>query len=223
MVGSMIVLVLLLGVTAGIMVGLLGIGGGLVLVPAMVYVLRMDQHLAQGTSLFILLPPIGLGALRQYWQTGNVDLRAGLYCVLGFVFGGWIGGRLAVPMPSWELKAIFGFFMMLSAILLWRKKSSSAEAAVAEETPSNPFIRAIGIVFIAGIAGFASGMVGIGGGTVLVPLLALFFGFSQHRAQGTSLVALIPPTGILAFLAYAKAGYVNWQTGFLLIPGVFLG
>jgi uncharacterized membrane protein YfcA len=213
--------VIFMGLGAGILVGLLGIGGGIVLVPAMVYLLHYDQHLAQGTSLFILLPPIGLGALRQYWTTGNVDLRAGLYCVIGFLFGGWIGGRLAVPMPSWELKAIFGFFMIISAILLWRKKTSSSDDTPANSSSS--LARAIGIVFIAGIAGFASGMVGIGGGTVLVPLLALFFGFSQHRAQGTSLVALIPPTGILAFLAYAKAGYVNWETGLLLIPGVFLG
>jgi hypothetical protein len=66
-------------------------------------------------------------------------------------------------------------------------------------------------------------MVGIGGGVLLVPLLGLFFGFSQHRAQGTSLIALIPPTGLLAFLAYAKAGYVSWESGFLLIPGVFVG
>jgi len=78
----MIVLVLLLGIIAGIMVGLLGIGGGIVLVPAMVHVLHMDQHLAQGTSLFILLPPIGLGALRQYWKAGNVDLRGGILCAL---------------------------------------------------------------------------------------------------------------------------------------------
>ena len=66
-------------------------------------------------------------------------------------------------------------------------------------------------------------MVGIGGGVLLVPLLGLLFGFGQHKAQGTSLVALIPPTGLLAFLLYAKAGYVSWPTGFLLIPGVFLG
>jgi uncharacterized membrane protein YfcA len=66
-------------------------------------------------------------------------------------------------------------------------------------------------------------MVGIGGGVLLVPLLGILFGFSQHRAQGTSLIALIPPTGLLAFLAYAKAGYVSWETGLLLIPGVFVG
>src|ERR1700747_2917791 len=79
-------------------------------------------------------------------------------------------------------------------------------------------------VLLAGLtAGIASGMFGIGGGVVLVPILGLMLGFSQHRAQGTSLVALIPPTGILAVMAYSKAGYVSWQTGLLLIPGVFLG
>jgi uncharacterized protein len=56
-----------------------------------------------------------------------------------------------------------------------------------------------------------------------VPFLALFFAFGQHRAQGTSLIALIPPTGALAFYAYARAGYVLWQVGLLLIPGVFVG
>src|SRR5260370_41672345 len=66
-------------------------------------------------------------------------------------------------------------------------------------------------------------MVVIGGGVLLVPLLGLLFGFGQHKAQGTSLVALIPPTGLLAFLLYAKAGYISWETGVLLIPGAFLG
>lgn len=66
-------------------------------------------------------------------------------------------------------------------------------------------------------------MVGIGGGVLLVPLLGLLFGFRQHRAQGTSLVTLIPPTGLLAFLTYAQAGDVSWKTGLLLIPGVFVG
>lgn len=58
---------------------------------------------------------------------------------------------------------------------------------------------------------------------LLVPFLALFFAFGQHRAQGTSLVALIPPTGLLAFLAYARADYVSWKIGLLLIPGVIVG
>lgn len=80
-----------------------------------------------------------------------------------------------------------------------------------------------GIFAIACVCGVASGMFGIGGGVLLVPLLALFFAFGQHRAQGTSLIALIPPTGVLALLAYSKEGFVSWKTGLLLIPGVFLG
>jgi uncharacterized protein len=84
-------------------------------------------------------------------------------------------------------------------------------------------IRDAGIFGAACFCGIASGLFGIGGGTLLVPFLALFFAFGQHRAQGTSLIALIPPTGALAFYAYAKAGYISWQTGLLLIPGVFVG
>lgn len=137
---------------------------------------------------------------------------------------GYVGGRIAVPLPSRNLRGIFGFFLILSAVLLWRKTRSSTKSTAAETSP-NPdgFARLAGITGVAAFCGVAAGMVGIGGGVLLVPLLGLLFGFSQHRAQGTSLVALIPPTGLLAFLAYAKAGYVSWQTGLLLIPGVFLG
>ncbi len=84
-------------------------------------------------------------------------------------------------------------------------------------------MRDAGIFAVACICGVASGMFGIGGGVLLIPLLGLLFAFSQHRAQGTSLIALIPPTGLLAFLAYNRAGYVSWRTGLLLVPGLFLG
>ncbi len=84
-------IILLLGLGVGVLVGLLGIGGGVALVPAMVYLLHMDQHMAQGTSLFILLPPIGLGALREYWKQGHVDLRAGILCALGMLLGAYAG------------------------------------------------------------------------------------------------------------------------------------
>ena len=71
--------------------------------------------------------------------------------------------------------------------------------------------------------GVLGGLFGVGGGILLVPLLVLLFDFDQHKAQGTSLVALVPPTGLLAFLGYARVGYVDWKTGLLLMPGVFLG
>lgn len=83
--------------------------------------------------------------------------------------------------------------------------------------------RSAGMLAAACVCGIAAGMFGVGGGALLVPLLALLFSFSQRRAQGTSLVAMIPPTGLLAFVSYAKAGFVSWLTGSLLIPGIFVG
>ena len=78
-------------------------------------------------------------------------------------------------------------------------------------------VRLAKILLMACGVGVLSGLFGIGGGVVLVPLLVLLFGFEQHEAQGTSLVALVPPTGLLAFLGYARAGYVDWKVGLLLM------
>ena len=135
---TMTAIILLLGLGVGVLVGLLGIGGGVVLVPAMVLLLGMDQHLAQGTSLFILLPPIGLGALREYWIQGQVDLRAGILCAVGILVGAFGGSLIALPMPSRNLKGLFGCFLMLSAILLWRKAYTERKTTTgAKEGPSH--------------------------------------------------------------------------------------
>jgi len=131
----MALLVILIGLCAGVMVGLLGIGGGIVLVPALVHLLHMDQHTAQGTSLFVLLPPIGLGALLEYRKKGEVDFRAGILSALGMLVGGYVGGRIAVPMSSDHLKELFGSFLMLSAILLWSKGSKKASPAPPPVSP----------------------------------------------------------------------------------------
>lgn len=123
----MTLLILLLGLGVGVLVGLLGIGGGVVLVPAMVYLLGMDQHLAQGTSLFILLPPIGLGALMEYWKQGEVDLRAGILCALGILLGAYAGSLIALPIPSRNLKGLFGCFLAVSAFLLLKKAEAEGK------------------------------------------------------------------------------------------------
>src|SRR5258708_36462891 len=109
------VLIVGLSLTVGVLVGLLGIGGGVVLVPALVYLLHYDQHMAQGTSLFILLPPIGLGALREYWKNGQVDLRAGIYCAMGFLIGGDGGGEGDGAVAVGVLEAVFCCFLVVLA------------------------------------------------------------------------------------------------------------
>jgi uncharacterized membrane protein YfcA len=87
----------------------------------------------------------------------------------------------------------------------------------------NSHMRLFLILLMACGVGVAGGLFGVGGGVLLVPLLVLVFGFEQRRAQGTSLVALVPPTGLLAFLNYASAGNVDWTVGLWIMPGVFFG
>ena len=129
-----ILAILLLGLGVGVLVGLLGIGGGVVLVPAMVYLLGMDQHMAQGTSLLILLPPLGLGALIAYWKRGQVDLVSGILCALGMLIGGYLGSRIALPLSSRNLKGFFGCFLIVVSVLLWRKTGRDAGTANPAET-----------------------------------------------------------------------------------------
>jgi uncharacterized protein len=113
--------ILLLGLVVGLVVGLMGVGGGVLLVPAMVYLLHMEQHLAQGTSLLMQLPPLGLGALYVYWQRREVNLWAGVTCAAGFLLGGYFGSLAAIGLSSQDLRGAFGLFMILAAILLWRQ------------------------------------------------------------------------------------------------------
>ena len=111
---------ILLGLVVGILVGFMGIGGGVVLVPAMVYLLHLNQHTAQGPSLFLQVPPLGLGALLLYWKKGQVDVKAGLISALGFLLGGYFGSKIAIGLSSKHLREIFGLFLILTAGMLWR-------------------------------------------------------------------------------------------------------
>lgn len=128
--------IILLGLGVGILVGLMGVGGGIVLVPALVYLAHvvpalagMNQHVAQGTSLFLQLPPIGIGALMTYWRNRQVDVRAGCACAAGFLAGGYFGSFLAVERirSDSDLRGLFGVFLMVAAVLLTRQTSSVGE------------------------------------------------------------------------------------------------
>jgi hypothetical protein len=118
--------VVLLGLVVGVLVGLMGIGGGVILVPAMVYLLAMDQHMAQGTSLFLQLPPLGLGAMLIYWRKKQVDWWAGAMCALGFFLGGYYGSKIAIRMNSRDLRGAFGIFVVFAGIMLWFKSRPTA-------------------------------------------------------------------------------------------------
>lgn len=113
MANSLIFLMLAIGLFAGMASGLFGIGGGIIIVPALIYLAKFSQHAAIGTSLAILLPPIGLLAVLDYYQHGNVDLKAALIVAAAFMVGGWLGAHLANHLISGHmLKLLFGVFVL---------------------------------------------------------------------------------------------------------------
>jgi uncharacterized membrane protein YfcA len=102
---------LLIGLFAGVASGLFGIGGGILIVPALTFLAGFSQGKATGTSLAVLLPPVGLLAVWEYYRHGNVDLKAGLFVALGLVLGAWLGAMGANKMGDAWLKMAFGLFV----------------------------------------------------------------------------------------------------------------
>ncbi|MBE9101884.1 TSUP family transporter [Vacuolonema iberomarrocanum] len=110
--GLEIILLLLLGLLVGSISGLIGIGGGVFLTPALIYLFGFPQHVAQGTTLALLVPPIGLLGAWTYYQQGYVEIRAAILICLGFVIGGLIGAKIAVDLPDLLLRRLFGLLMI---------------------------------------------------------------------------------------------------------------
>lgn len=111
-------LYILLGLVVGVLSGIVGIGGGILIVPGLVYLFHMNQHKAQGTSIAALLAPVGLLAYWEYHKAGNVDLKAGLLIALGFTLGGYFGGQWAQHIPELLLRRIFGTLVVIIGIRL---------------------------------------------------------------------------------------------------------
>ncbi len=110
-----IILLVLIGIFAGAMSGFIGIGGGVVMVPALVYIMGLSQHEAQGTSLILMLPPIGILAVMNYYKAGKLNINYGIIIAIAFVIGGYFGSKLALKMSPSKVKLIFGVLMLYIA------------------------------------------------------------------------------------------------------------
>ena len=113
---SSIIILVILGLLTGFMAGMLGIGGGIIVIPAMTIILGFTQQQAQGTSLAMMLPPVGIVAVLNYYKAGHVDWRVAGILALFFIVGSIFGSQLAVKIPQDTLKKIFGVFLMLVAV-----------------------------------------------------------------------------------------------------------
>lgn len=111
-----ILILIVIGLLAGSFSGLVGIGGGIIIIPMLIFFLGFSQHEAQGTSLAIMLPPIGFMAAFQYYKAGHVNLMYALVIAIAFFIGGYFGAKYAVRMPQDLLKKIFGVFLLIIAL-----------------------------------------------------------------------------------------------------------
>ena len=206
----------LIGLLAGMFGGLVGLGGGVIMIPLMVAVLKLTQHKAHGTSLVVLIFT-GMSGAVTYGMHGTVDVLASVLLAAAAVVTARAGAHFAHSLPEWKLKRFFGWFILFISILLFLKpylpQIHTTEAGL---------MKIVVLLLTGAFAGFLSGMMGVGGGSIMVPMMVLFAGIPQHTAQGSSLLAMVPSSGVGGFthwrLGNVKANLLPW-----LIPGILIG
>jgi uncharacterized membrane protein YfcA len=198
----------LLGALAGGLGGMMGVGGGILLVPLLVHFLRQGQHEAQGTSLGFFIVTALVAAI-PYVRSESIPWSLVGVLALGAVPGVVTGAAIAKRTPATRLRLWFGLAILASAARLLLAPPAGG-GAPAWSTPWN-------VLLGFGIGTFA-GLLGVGGGVFLVPALVLWQGLTQHTAQGVSL-ALIVPIGLVGYLSYARSGHTKGR----LLPALFAG
>lgn len=201
---------ILVGGIGGLLSGAFGVGGGIVMVPLLIWLLGFDQRRAAATSLVAIVPTAIAGAI-QYLVQGEVDVVAGVIVAVGGIAGSLVGTRLLRTLPLGWLRWLFIALLVVVAIrLFFEVPSRGAELVLSPLT-------AVLLVLVGVVMGVASGLFGIGGGVILVPVLVALFGISDLLAKGTSLLAMIP-TSVTGSVSNARAGLVRVADG--VIAGV---
>lgn len=174
-----------IGLAAGLLSGLFGIGGGTIIVPALALWLGMPQRLAAGTSVAAILPAAAVGAI-SYAVQGNVDWTAALCLAVGIVAGAQLGTYLLARLPVSALQWAFMVFLLVVIVTLWYVVPQR------EDEIGINLLSAALLVLTGFITGVLSGVLGVGGGVIVVPVLMFFFGANDLVAKGSSLVMMIP-------------------------------
>ncbi|SIT68361.1 sulfite exporter TauE/SafE family protein [Microbacterium sp. RU33B] len=178
-------LCLAIGLAAGLLSGLFGVGGGTVIVPLLVLLLRFDQRLAAGTSLAAIVPTAMVGVI-SYAVTGSVAWIPALILAAGAVVGAQVGTWLLPKVPVTVLRWGFvGFLAVVIVMLFIVIPSRDAELVLSVGV-------GIGLAALGLVTGVLAGLLGVGGGVVVVPVLMIVFGTSDLIAKGTSLLMMIP-------------------------------
>ena len=204
-----------LGLLLGALGGLFGIGGGLLAIPALGLLFGLDQQLAQGTALVMVVPNVLL-ALRRYHQRNRIDWRHALLLGLPSFALAWVGSAVAVGLDAESMRR--GFVGFLVALAVWNLTQVFLRPGDGGTEMRHPWPW-LGV--LGSGSGLVGGLFGVGGAVVATPILTLVFGLSQVVAQGLSLALAVPSTSV-TLIAYGLHGEVAWLTGIpLALGGLF--
>jgi len=219
---------LFVGILAGVMSGLFGIGGGIIMVPTLIAFFGMDMLDANAASLAAMLLPVGIFGVINYYKAGYLNIKESLWISLGLFGGSFFGAELAVSVNENILSKLYAAFLLYVAVsylnipsLFSRKKNKIAPVhVIAYETINRTVLM---FVLLGIFAGVIAGMFGKGGGLIIVPVLIKFFRYDAKAATATSLAALQLPVGLPSVVVYANDGHLNFLFAGLMAIGIVVG
>jgi len=219
---------ILIGVAAGVFAGLFGIGGGIIIVPALILLAGFPLVKATGTSLAAILLPVGILGVIAYAKAKIIDLRASALIAAGLLSSVVAGAWLANTLPVGIMRRLFAVFCLyvswnfIDPVRRWRRWRGREAPAKAEpeEAPRAPTAALVGLGLLAGVM---AGMFGIGGGNIIVPALTLALHYPAKRAIATSLGAILFPFGIPGVIYYHRAGNLDLAAAAWIAGGLFIG
>ena len=218
--------ILIVGILAGVMSGLFGIGGGIVMVPTLIAIFGMNMLDANATSLAAMLLPVGIFGVMNYYKAGYINLKDSLWIALGLFGGSIFGAELSVTLDVNLLAKLYAAYLLWIAVGYFdipsyfsRNKNKKQTNDIKAKTH-----RAVWqFIFIGVLAGVIAGMFGKGGGLVIVPILIKFFDYDPKAASATSLAALQLPVGLPSVIVYAQDGHLNFFYAGLMAFGILVG
>jgi uncharacterized membrane protein YfcA len=220
----------LLGLLAGILSGMFGVGGGVVIVPALTIFFGFELKEAVGTSLAVLILPVSFFAVLAYYRANQLQVRPAAFVALGLIVGSTAGAQLALNLPVGTLQRLYGCFLIYVGwrfleprkLVAERRHLMPADPALADPPTEAQMIWYI-MMAVGVLAGVAGGLFGIGGGLVIVPALVALLRCDQKRAVGTSLAALLLPVNLGGVVSYYEAGKLELATAAVIALGLVFG
>ena len=220
--------ILIVGILAGIMSGLFGIGGGIVMVPTLIAIFGMNMLDANATSLAAMLLPVGVFGVINYYKAGYINVKDSLWIALGLFGGSFFGAELAVSLDVNLLAKLYAAYLLWIAVGYFnipsyfsRNKNKIKTQSTEINTKAHHTIWQF--IFVGVLAGVIAGMFGKGGGLVIVPILIKFFDYDPKAASATSLAALQLPVGLPSVIVYAEDGHLNFFYAGLMAFGILVG